>query len=263
MLVGYSSSSDEESDGGGVQADADTDHNTFSRKCKQDRDNTDGPMKKVPKIEKVSPTPRLPLPGCLLSMFPQGVDTQTEDSSLHDGRIRSFKHERGNWATYVYFPSAFGVVLTPQEEFHLSLSQTVILRHHWIQPFIQGLKAGLAPCKRFVCSAPRLNVYNNAEKTRTFLGMEVVTGHAELINLVRVVDRTLKDYRLDTFYQDPSFHVSLAWCVGDFSTQLRKCLHELQNLVDNHEGEPYHLCLDCAELRCRTGNKTFRFPLCG
>ncbi|XP_061677931.1 U6 snRNA phosphodiesterase 1 isoform X3 [Syngnathoides biaculeatus] len=184
MLVGYSSSSDEESDGGGVQADADTDHNTFSRKCKQDRDNTDGPMKKVPKIEKVSPTPRLPLPGCLLSMFPQGVDTQTEDSSLHDGRIRSFKHERGNWATYVYFPykpeeefgefmesllstaAAFGVVLTPQEEFHLSLSQTVILRHHWIQPFIQGLKAGLAPCKRFVCSAPRLNVYNNAEKTR-------------------------------------------------------------------------------------------------
>ncbi|XP_061629413.1 U6 snRNA phosphodiesterase 1 [Phyllopteryx taeniolatus] len=277
MLVGYSSSSDEESDGGGVEADAASDHDkTFSRKCQQDNDC---PLKKKPKIEKSSPTARLPLPGCLLSMFPEDVDTQAEDSSFHDGRIRSFKHERGNWATYVYFPykpeeefgelmevllstaAAFGVVLTPQEEFHLSLSQTVVLRHHWIQPFIQGLKAGLAPYKRFVCSAARLKVYSNAEKTRTFLGMEVATGHAELLNVVRVVDRTLTDYHLDTFYQDPSFHVSLAWCVGDFTMQLRKCLHELQNLVDNHEEEPYHLWLDCAELRCRTGNKTFRFPL--
>ncbi|XP_061533318.1 U6 snRNA phosphodiesterase 1 isoform X2 [Phycodurus eques] len=259
MLVGYSSSSDEESDGGGVEADAASDNNkTFSLKCQQDNDC---PLKKKPKIEKSSPTARLPLPGCLLSMFPEDVDTQAEDSSFHDGRIRSFKHERGNWATYVYFPykpeeefgelmevllstaAAFGVVLTAQEEFHLSLSQTVVLRHHWIQPFIQGLKAGLVPYKR------------------TFLGMEVATGHAELLNVVRVVDRTLTDYHLDTFYQDPSFHVSLAWCVGDFTMQLRKCLHELQNLVDNHEEEPYHLWLDCAELRCRTGNKTFRFPL--
>lgn len=37
-------------------------------------------------------------------MFPEEVDSQTEDSDLHGGRIRSFKHERGNWATYVYLP---------------------------------------------------------------------------------------------------------------------------------------------------------------
>lgn len=146
---------------------------------------------------------RLPLPGCLLTMFPDEVDPQTEDSSFHGGRIRSFKHERGNWATYVYVPcktctqccscsllkstsvllwlliwflwslcvlftldhpeeefrelleellsaaGACGVGLTPQEEFHLSLSQTVVLRHHWIQPLTQSLRTGLAHCKRF------------------------------------------------------------------------------------------------------------------
>lgn len=43
-----------------------------------------------------------------------------------------------------------GVVLSPQEEFHLSLSQTVVLRHHWIQPFTQSLKKGLLNCRRFV-----------------------------------------------------------------------------------------------------------------
>lgn len=42
-----------------------------------------------------------------------------------------------------------GVVLSPQEEFHLSLSQTVVLRHHWIQPFMQSLKKGLLNCRRF------------------------------------------------------------------------------------------------------------------
>lgn len=130
-------------------------------------------------------------------MFPDEVDPPTEDSSLHGGRIRSFKHERGNWATYVYLPckiyrkthvqsiliahiwfpmlalcllstsdhpeeeftelledllsaaGACGVALNPQEEFHISLSQTVVLRHHWIQPFTQSLKAGLVHCKRY------------------------------------------------------------------------------------------------------------------
>lgn len=47
---------------------------------------------------------RLPLPGCLLDMFPEDVSSPTEDSSLHGGRVRSFKHERGSWATYVYLP---------------------------------------------------------------------------------------------------------------------------------------------------------------
>lgn len=138
---------------------------------------------------------RLPLPGCVLAMFPDEVNPQTEDSSLHGGRVRSFKHERGNWATYLYVPcksnleknkslwgpdfscrvlclllspdhpeeefqelleellsvaGTRGVAMTPQEEFHLSLSQTVVLRHHWIQPFTQSLRASLAHCKRFV-----------------------------------------------------------------------------------------------------------------
>ena len=36
---------------------------------------------------------------------------------------------------------------------------------------------------------------------RTFLGMEVSTAHTQLLELVRVVDRTMKDFRLDTFYK--------------------------------------------------------------
>lgn len=152
---------------------------------------------------------RLPLPGCLLDMFPEDVSSPTEDSSLHGGRVRSFKHERGSWATYVYLPcktdtlplmnqsidqlpnvlpnldysprvctldhpeeefgelleellslaGAGGAVWTPQEELHLSLSQTVVLRHHWIQPFNRSLRAGLVHCKRFA----QINLYTRGK----------------------------------------------------------------------------------------------------
>ncbi|XP_053175241.1 U6 snRNA phosphodiesterase 1 [Scomber japonicus] len=274
MLVGYSSSSEEESE---VTTDSNT---SLSRKYQEEDDGDDDcPVRKKAKMKEPVPKTRLPVPGDLLAMYPEEEDPQTDDSSLHGGRIRSFKHERGNWATYVYFPynpeeeflelldelllaaGAHGVALNPQEEFHLSLSQTVVLRHHWIQPFIQSLRTGLAHCKRLACSAGRLKVYCNAEKTRTFLGMEVLTGHAQLLDLVKAVDRTMTEFRLDTFYKAPSFHISLAWCVGDFTAQMEKCIQELQGLVDHHEEGAFTLRLDCAELRCRTGNKTFRFPL--
>lgn len=275
MLVGYSSSSEEESE----EAKASPLDTSLSQKSDQEESCDGYPAKKKPKVEERLPEKRLPVPGCLLKMFPEDVNPQTDDSSLHGGRIRSFKHERGNWASYVYFAyhpeeeftelmedllaaaAAGDVVLTPHEEFHLSLSQTVVLRHHWIHPITQKLKSGLANCKRFVCTARKLKVYCNAEKTRTFLGMEVASGHAQLLDLVRVVDGTMTEFSLDTFYKDPSFHVSLAWCVGDRTEQLRRCIQQMQSLVDDHEEGPFVMRLDCVELCFRTGNKTFRFPL--
>ncbi|KAM8751290.1 U6 snRNA phosphodiesterase 1 isoform 1-T1 [Acanthopagrus schlegelii] len=275
MLVGYSSSSEEENEAVTPQ------NKSCSRQFREEDDGEgDCPGRKKAKTEEQVPkTSRLPLPGCLLAMFPEDADPQAEDNTHHGGRIRSFKHERGNWATYVYLPyhpeeefrdlleellsvaKAHGVTLSTQEEFHLSLSQTVVLRHHWIQPFTQSLRAGLVHCKRFVCSAGRLRVYCNAERTRTFLGMEAYTGHAHLLNLVQAIDRTMTEFRLATFYKDPSFHVSLAWCVGDMTEQMEECMKKLQSVVDEHEDGPFQLRLDCAELRCRTGNKMFRFPL--
>uniref|UniRef100_A0A8C7KZQ7 U6 snRNA phosphodiesterase n=1 Tax=Oncorhynchus kisutch TaxID=8019 RepID=A0A8C7KZQ7_ONCKI len=262
---------------------------------------------------------RLPVPGSVLDMFTgEDEDPLTDDSMQHGGRIRSFKHERGNWATYVYFPckclifraaythihnvfvlkdcllsvltschfflfpsldipeegflelldemtevaASHSFSLTHTDEFHLSLSKTVVLRHHWIQPFIQSLRTGLTHSRRFICLAEKLKVYSNDEKTRMFLAMEVSTGQAQLLELVKAVDSTMEEFNLDTFYKNPSFHISLAWCVGDCTEHIRKkCLQELQGLVDSHEDGPFLLRLDCQELRCKAGNKTFSIPL--
>lgn len=57
-------------------------------------------------------------------MFPDEDDPQTEESSLHGGRVRSFKHERGNWATYVYFPRKSN---SKVEKNHSSISSRYIM----------------------------------------------------------------------------------------------------------------------------------------
>lgn len=277
MIVNYSSSSSEEESGSssspsGKRQKLDTetsnsealDHGSAQRKvCKSSH-----------------LTPRLPLPESVKEMFRDSEELWTDKSEEHGGRLRSFQHERGNWATYVFFPydpeeaflevlnkvmaaaEAHNIPLTVSEEFHLSLSKTVVLRHHWIQPFVQSIRTSLTHFQKFYCVAYKLKVYSNAEKTRTFLGMEVSTGTPHLLELSKIVDETMKEFNLSTFYEDPSFHISLAWCVGDQTERLKKaCLLELQGLIDAHEDGPFHARLNCNELRCKTGNKVFVFPL--
>ena len=45
----------------------------------------------------------IPLPASINAMFiEREKDIVHDDPSLHDGRIRSFAHEKNNWASYVY-----------------------------------------------------------------------------------------------------------------------------------------------------------------
>uniref|UniRef100_A0A8C7MSZ7 U6 snRNA phosphodiesterase 1 n=1 Tax=Oncorhynchus kisutch TaxID=8019 RepID=A0A8C7MSZ7_ONCKI len=142
--------------------------------------------------------------------------THRLDNIQHGGRI-------------LYFPHI------PEEGFlelldeMTKVSKTVVLRHHWIQPFIQSLRTGLAHGRRLISLAEKLNVYSNDDTTRTLLAMEVATGQAQLQELMKAVDGTMEEFTLDTFYKNPSFHVSLTWCVGDCTEHIRKeCLQELQ-----------------------------------
>ncbi|XP_053304428.1 U6 snRNA phosphodiesterase 1 [Spea bombifrons] len=214
-------------------------------------------------------------------MFQDPDDVRkSDDVTQHGGRIRSFKHERGNWATHVYVPCQpheefqdllekmgsllvkHGVALTTMKEFHISQSQTVVLRHHWINPFVQSLRVRLGSMHRFLCIADRIQVYTNKERTRTFVGLEVSVGSDHLLEVVSEVDQSLKEFNLETFYQDPSFHVSLAWCVGDAAGKIEgPCLEELQKALDAHEDAERLTRFYAEEIRCKAGNKVFCIPL--
>lgn len=88
-------------------------------------------------------------------------DDETDNSALHGGRIRTFKHERGNWATFVYIPVvacadqleefqteaieklAPHIALQANDALHLSLSRTVVLQYHQIDEFSKSLQHAL------------------------------------------------------------------------------------------------------------------------
>ena len=53
-----------------------------------------------------SPLPgqRLPVPDSVLRMFAGTEEGPVDDRAQHGGRVRTFPHERGNWASHVYVP---------------------------------------------------------------------------------------------------------------------------------------------------------------
>ncbi|XP_069510575.1 U6 snRNA phosphodiesterase 1 isoform X2 [Ambystoma mexicanum] len=197
--------------------------------------------------------PRLPIPESVLHMFQDDPEEAVhEDSARHGGRVRNFPHERGNWASYVYIPyepveefldlldmlvsyaRKYGIVMTKMEEFHITLSRTVVLRHHWIHPFVQSIRDRMVPVYRFFCVADRLKAYTNQEKNRTFLGLEVSSGHPELQDLVWEVDGVLQEFDLEVFYEET---------------------------VDGFEDSALLLRLNIDEVHCKAGNKIFSVPL--
>ncbi|XP_074054967.1 U6 snRNA phosphodiesterase 1 isoform X3 [Macrotis lagotis] len=216
--------------------------------------------------------PRLPIPDSVLNMFPDPEDGIGDDVEKHGGRIRTFPHERGIWATHVWVPyeakedflDLLDLLVTQaqkvlprivkMEEFHISLSQSVVLRYHWITPFVQSLKRRVASFHKFLFTANQVKVYTNQEKTRTFIGLEVTVGHAQFSDLVSEVDSVMEEFDLATFYKEPSFHISLAWCVGDVRSKLKEqVIQELQEIVDGFEDSALLLRVQAGQISLDSG----------
>lgn len=87
------------------------------------------------------------------------------------------------------------------ENLHISLTKTVILKHHWIDIFIESIKSKTRHLNKFVIFFGSLNVYCNEERTRTFIGLQIRTGYDSLLKLVEVLDECLVDFKLPTFYK--------------------------------------------------------------
>uniref|UniRef100_UPI00398F417C U6 snRNA phosphodiesterase 1 n=1 Tax=Pristiophorus japonicus TaxID=55135 RepID=UPI00398F417C len=221
---------------------------------------------------------RLPVPDSVMGMFKESEE-DPDDGSKHDGRVRSFPHQRGNWSTLVYleyypeeeFVELIDLLLTHLQahrlpmariaEFHISLSQTVVLRYHWISIFVESLKEKMTSFDRFNYVSDKVKIYSNQEKTRTFLGLEVSTGSNYLLELVNEVDKSMEEFDLKTYHKNPSFHISVAWCLGDATAELEKHQQELQDIVDKFENSARILRMYADQVRCKTGNKIFSFPL--
>ncbi|GIY93089.1 u6 snRNA phosphodiesterase [Caerostris extrusa] len=154
-----------------------------------------------------------------------------EDCTKYSGKIRSFPHERGVWATYVYIEQAVsicGIDLQIPEDFHVSLTKTLKLRHHLIVPFIDTLKSKLSHYYQFKIIFQSLEVYENEEKKNKI----------------------------------PSFHLSCGSCIGSKAEEIERTLADL-NVIFQSFVEYHPSCgkLWVSKISCKSGNKLFAINL--
>lgn len=63
--------------------------------------------------------------------------------------------------------------------------------------------------------------------------------------------------------QNPSFHMSIAWCVGDFEKELNIVLpqlnHKFSELIDDFGNDQWYIYVN--SIFCKVGNKYYNFGL--
>lgn len=192
-----------------------------------------------------------------------------QNNQVEQQRVRSFPHEAGNWATFIAIPVSqptelneflekllleFPTVsLTKVDDFHISLTRVLVLRHHWISGFIDSVREIVAGTTVFPITMQGLSVYLNDDKTRTFVAIEVKSGRNYLDHAVNQLDKCLSEYGLPKFYEDRSFHMSLLWGLGDLT-------HDLRNFIKQNKGFcDFVLPVSVKNCFCKTGNKLFSF----
>ncbi|XP_044014049.1 U6 snRNA phosphodiesterase, partial [Aphidius gifuensis] len=207
----------------------------------------------------------------------QYVEENIDVPDNHDGRIRSFQHERGNWATLVYINYEPGEALSSWmtsinkilpnanliiNQCHISLSRTLVLKYHWIDSFVNSLKKLCQSTDKFSLDIGNLKIYTNEEKTRTFLGIQCHNYDNKLKGFMDSFSKILDDYKLPQFYQEASYHISFLWQLGNevdniekYLPSLNDSLHDVltKTIDQNH--------IDVDEIQCKIGNKLYKFPL--
>ena len=234
-----------------------------------------GPSQTLKTVKKHNCQADISVPASINAMFnDEDEEIVHDDPTLHGGRIRSFGHERNNWATYVYVDLQHCELdavkdfivkeldLEPIDHHHLSISRVVSFRHHWIDPFIQSVKSQVEVSRSFFLSLDKLQVYANDDRTRTFVGLEASAGVKELQKLTYSVDKCLKEYSLPSFYYPPSFHVSLGWCLGDMRAVIRSKLQKTElKMVDIlDDDDDVGRCI-VKHINCKSGNKIYDIKL--
>jgi hypothetical protein len=208
---------------------------------------------------------------------------ENHDTS-HQGRIRSFPHVEGQFATHVYFEvdlpensaslrgdysqlvqtletACQGISSLHHIEMplHVSLSRTVPIRSIQIGSLLKGLQQTLTQnLKKNRSLDVRIggsaDVLLNDEKTRTFITLPVSDkGEEKLKNIIDRVSKVFVLHGLPKYYEDPIVHASFVWCLGDHHDAIIQLLqnskavsHMLQRL--QWESKITRIC-------CRIGKK--------
>nr|VZI50748.1 unnamed protein product [Spirometra erinaceieuropaei] len=204
-------------------------------------------------------------------------------SSHQTGRVRSFPHIHGNWASCVFIPAPedmsafFREIMDAVDPFlincssqfhsvedpHLSLTKTWPILHHWIDGFARFVATVASENARFSVQLSGPTFLTNEEKTRSFLALTIApSDRGPLHSLVSRLDEQVIALRGEKYYQDPLFHFSIGWCVGDvhqnMSSESRKaCL----DFIEEHFAPQMSNHFELSRLIFKSGNKEYNFTL--
>ena len=156
----------------------------------------------------------------------------------------------------------------PTDDLHLSLSRTVAIPHHFINPFVESLQSEFIDFNGFYInfSAADLQFYVNDEQTRSFLGFGISSMEQKRIlnKLVKKVDEVFSDFRYPKFYEEALYHFSIAWCLGNVTRNM-KCDQALKYFQESWSQievvEDHLFSFQVTEISLKCGNKTFNFQL--
>ncbi|KAI0746474.1 hypothetical protein C8Q80DRAFT_1271367 [Daedaleopsis nitida] len=98
-------------------------------------------------------------------------------------------------------------------ELHVSLTRPTYLRAHQREEYKRAVQAAARSKQKFSASFATLSELTNDERTRTFLTLEVGGGHDDFKKLAEALTPILRSIRQKEFYDDPRFHVSIAWAL--------------------------------------------------
>lgn len=87
------------------------------------------------------------------------------------------------------------------EEFHISVTRTLILKFHWIDSFVEEVKKLCEQTNSFNLELLNVRAYTNEETTRTFLGIECFESKGILAHFIKSLNNVLAEYELPPFYE--------------------------------------------------------------
>eukprot|EP00854_Cymbomonas_tetramitiformis_P009398 gene9398-11134_t len=119
--------------------------------------------------------------------------------NLGDSAINAGAGERDSANSIVEAP---GQPTWGCNEFHLSLSRTVAIRAHQLEPLLQALRSSLRRWQRFATELGQMAVFVNDARTRTFLSLRTLPEtDSQFKELVRRVDKAFMTQELAVFYE--------------------------------------------------------------
>lgn len=220
---------------------------------------------------------KLKVPSSVIALFSDN-EKHTDMPKRHGGRSRSFAHVRGNWASFVHVPypmrcteiiveniskllSNLNIQWAMCDDCHVTLSRTVSLPHHFIEPLYHELTEKVGKMKSFKAVVQsKVQFYVNDEKTRTFAALKVDECSRDgFLKLITSINSIFKTFNLLQYYNDPSIHISFAWTCEDVTSE-KKLSTDIQFFSDQianlSEESPHLFEIVVDKVHFKSGNMT-------